>query len=288
MKKLMTFILLISICSSLFAQSNSHSEKLPWVTGKFPPQKGGYEYLVARGEGHLLKEAREDAFNSFLMDLGNNAGVKVDSRTISEIKSSLNYTGSTSNYQESTSMNTAFNIEREGFNASFSKVGEYYEYVNGIYQLWELYELSQSNSFKPYIPEYTDRYGFDGAWRSALLPGWGQFHKGKIGKGITFLSLEAASLSGLIYCEMKRSDNFRLSQETTNLSIVKEYRDRADKWALRRNILIGTSAGIYLWNVLDAALAKGKIRYAWIPENLNLATSSDFDNNHYCGISINF
>jgi hypothetical protein len=86
---------------------------------------------------------------------------------------------------------------------------------------------------------------------------------------------------------MKRSDNTRLSQETTNINIVKEYRDRADTWALRRNICIGAAVGIYAWNVLDAALAKGKIRYAWIPDNLHLSASEQFGN-YYCGLSINF
>ena len=287
MKFATLFILLISGCTGMLAQSNSHSEKLPWLNGEFPPKNGNYEYLVARGEGRLLREAREDAFNSFLMDLGNNAGVKVDSRTISEIKSNLNYGGNTSDYQESTTMNTAFNIEREGFKASFSKVSEYYEYVNGTYQLWELYEISQGKSFKPYIPEYTDHYGIEGAWRSAILPGWGQFHKGKTGKGIFFLSAELVSISGIIYCEMQRFDNFRKSQETTNLSIIKEYRNRADEWKLYRNIAVGAATGIYAWNVLDAALAKGKIRYAWIPDNLYLK-ASNYNDVCYYGFTLQF
>jgi len=81
--------------------------------------------MVARGEGNSLKGAREDAFNSFLIDLGNNAGVSVNSNTVSEIKSNLNYSGNAMDYNESNQTATTYNIQREGFNASFSKVSEY-------------------------------------------------------------------------------------------------------------------------------------------------------------------
>jgi len=293
MSKIQFFIILaMTILSSgshsLLAQTASHHEKLPWVRGEYPEKQRSYEYMVARGEGKTLSEARDNAINDLLIELGNNAGVKVNSSTISEMKDQLKFDGKTTDYSETTTNTSVFKINREGFNASFSKVSEYYEYTNGVYQLWELYEVSQSGkNFKPDIPQFTDQYGASAALRSALLPGWGQFHKGKTGKGILFLTTEIVSLSGLVFCEMRRSDNIRLSQETTNLTIIKEYRSRADTWTLRRNILIGSSLGIYAWNVLDAALAKGKIRYAWIPNNINLIASEDFGN-YYCGVSFNF
>lgn len=293
MSKIQFFIILVmtifsSGSHSLLAQTASHNEKLPWVRGEFPKKQGNYEYMVARGEGRMLSEARDNAINDLLIDLGNNAGVTVNSKTISEMKDQLKFDGKTTDYSETTTNTSVFKINREGFNASFSKVSEYYEYTNGVYQLWELYEVSQSGkNFKPYIPQFKDQYGVSAALRSALLPGWGQFHKGKTGKGILFLTTEIVSVSGLVFCEMRRSDNMRLSQETTNLTIIKEYRSRADTWTLRRNILVGSSLGIYAWNVLDAALAKGKIRYAWIPNNINLITSEDFGN-YYCGVSFNF
>jgi hypothetical protein len=271
------------------SQNSSHSGRLPWVEGSFPAKKTGeFEYMIARGEGKLLINARENAFDSFLTDLGNNAGVTVDSRTISEIKSNMNYSGNGSTYEGAQHFMSTINIERGNFKASFSKVGEYYEYENGVYHLWELYEVSpRGNSFKPIIPEYTDHYGLSAGWKSALLPGWGQFYKGKTVKGAVFLSAEILAVSGLVYSEMRRSDNIRLSQETTSISIIKEYRDRADTWALRRNIAIGATAGIYVWNVLDAALSKGKMRYAWIPDNLHLNGSQE-SGNHYIGLTYDF
>ncbi|MDR1169806.1 MAG: DUF5683 domain-containing protein [Prevotellaceae bacterium] len=273
---------------ALFAQSNtSHSDRLPWVDGVFPAKKGVFDYRVARGEGATLSDARNDAFSRLLADLGNKAGVTVNSQTLAEIKSSLNYSSSSDNYLESVSNVTTYRIDREGFKTSFTKVSEYYEYTRGRYLLWELYEVSQVASFTVIIPEYTSHYGREALWRSMIIPGWGQFYKRKANKGIIFLTTEVAVVSGLAFCEIRCSNNWRKSIETTNVSIAKEYRNRADSWELRRNVLVGAAAGIYLWNVLDAALAKGKLKYAWMPENLNLFADEN-NGYYYCGVLLNF
>jgi hypothetical protein len=292
MKTLLSYLFIglsALLCSpALFAQSgNSHPDKLPWVDGVFPSKKGSFEYRVARGEGGTLSDARNDAFNNLLVDLGNKAGITVNSRTIEEIRSNLNYTAGSEDYQESTTNVTTHNIEREGFKSSFTKVSEYYEYTKNRYLLWELYEVSSGAPFNAVIPEYTTHYGFSAAWRSVIIPGWGQFHKKKTGKGIIILAAEVASVSGLAFCEIRRSDNMRKSTETTNVNIAKEFRDRADTWELRRNICIGVAGGVYLFNLLDAALAKGKIKYAWIPDQLHLMTDVR-DGNYLCGLSIKF
>jgi hypothetical protein len=273
---------------ALDAQSGaSHPDKLPWVDGAFPAKKGAFEYRVARGEGATLSDARNDAFGGLLADLGNKAGVTVNSKTLAEIKSSLNYSAGAEYYQESSTSVTTHKIDREGFKASFTKVSEYYEYVRGRYLLWELYEVSPGAKFNAVIPEYTTHYGGSALWRSMIIPGWGQFHKKKTGKGILFLTTEIAAVGGLAFCEIRRADNWRKSSETTDVNITKEYRNRADSWELRRNIFVGAAAGMYLWNVLDAALAKGKLRYAWVPDNLNLYANES--NGYYCcGLSVGF
>jgi len=288
-KSVLAIILFVLGCAHLWAQSqNSHSERLPWVKGEFPPKQSGYEYMVGRGSGKTLAEARDNALNDLLIDLGNNAGVSINSTTISEIKSQLNFDGKNTEYTEGNTTVSSFKIDREGFNASFSKVGEYYERSGNGYELWALYEVSLSGkSFKPYIPEYSDKYGMSAGWRSAVVPSWGQFYKGKTGKGVFFLATEIVAVSGIVVCEVMRADNMRKSQETTNMSIVKEYRNRADNWELFRNVSIGAAAGVYVWNVLDAALAKGKIRYAWIPKNMHLSSSQTMNYSYY-GIAFDF
>jgi hypothetical protein len=242
--------------------------------------------MISQGEGQSLKDARLDAIDGLLINLGDKAGVKLSSRTKAELKSELEQSNEGVNLHESNIQTSTFNIDREEIKVSFVKVGEYYEYDRGYYHLWELYEVSNSGSFKAYIPEYTDRYGPDAGWKSALLPGWGQFYKGNTLKGVLLLTAEAVSVSGLAYSESRRSDNMRMSMETTNMTLVKEYRSRADSWEQRRNILIGTSIGIYVLNILDAALAKGKIKYLYSGK-LHF-TASNIQGNSFYGLAYNF
>jgi hypothetical protein len=269
----------------LSAQSGaSHPDRFPWVNYNYPSVTDDFYYETVHVEGISLENARNNALDDILTRLATQAGIDVTGSIKQELRSSL----TESSYSETESTVKTNEVKFNTFHALFHKVHEYSITKDGKCELWVLYEVSKSGKpFKPYIPKYTTHYGLDAGWRSAILPGWGQFHKGNITKGILFLTTEVASLSGWVYCEMKRSDNIRLSQETTNLSTVKEYRNRADSWALKRNIFIGTTAGIYVFNLLDATLSKGKIRYAWIPDNLHLSTSEDWGN-YYCGISINF
>jgi len=280
-------LLYFEMCGLLivFGQTN---ERLPWVNGTFPKIQNGFEYRVAFGDAPTLDEAQKIARSNFLANISSQAGVEITSDVILNASNKTKINNNTTNMNEAIDFQKTTVIKGKNVNIAFIQVSDYHEYKNGRCQLWELYEVStNSENFKPYIPEITDQYGLNAAWRSAIIPGWGQFYKGKTGKGIFFLSTEVVAISGAVYFEMLRSDNMRKSEETTNMSIIKEYRNRADDWALYRNVAIGAAAGIYVWNVLDAYLAKGKIHYAWIPDNLHL-TTSNYNDVCYYGIGFNF
>jgi hypothetical protein len=240
----------------------AQSGKMPWVDGDFPPVNGSYDYMVARGEGASLGFAREDAFNSFLIDLGNAAGVSVTSRTLSEIKRELKYGGGETDYDESETSTTTYRIEREGFKASFIKVSECYETertANGVvYLVWELYEVSSRRRFEPYIPAYTDRYGGDALLRSMLLPGWGQLYKGVKTKGLFIIGGEIALVGGIVATENLRESYMKKIGETHNDVHIRTYARKADTVENIRNLCIAGAAALYLYNLVDAVTAPGK------------------------------
>ena len=291
-KYILIILLTQFVFSNCLAQkviSRSHGDRLPWIKGELPKKNSTFDYLISRGEGKSLSDARDEAFTSFLLEMGNDSGIKVNSQSINKIKSELKYDSGKTTYDETTSMDHKFEIEREIFIPPFAKLSEYYEYVitNGSYEylVWELYAISKNEKIQVSITEYTTDYGLDAVWRSAIVPGWGQFYKKKTGKGIAILASEAALISTTVYCESMRSDNMRKSAETTNLDITKEYRKRADTWELRRNIAIGGAVAVYAFNLLDAALAKGQIKYAFIPDNLELLAYKEGNINQF-GIQI--
>jgi hypothetical protein len=262
MKQLICFIfttlcLLVQSLLPAFAQSG----RLPWVDGEFPPQSPEFDYHVARGEGQSLRAARSDAFNSFLIDLGNLAGVTVTSSTLSEIKSDLRYQNGGMDYREGESSTTTWRIDREGFKVSFLKVGEYSEQVRAgtgtVWHVWELYEVSSQRSFDPYIPEYTDRYGTDAFWRSMLIPGWGQLYKGTKTKGGFIIGGEIALVGGLVATESIRASYMKKIAETHNADHIRTYARKADTMENARNLCIAGAAALYLYNLIDAVASPG-------------------------------
>jgi hypothetical protein len=244
--------------AAVFAQSG----RMPWVDGDFPPGSAAFEYMVSRGEGRSLKEARADAFYSFLTDCGNRAGVSVSSRTMSEIRREMYSGNGSTEYAEGEVSSTLFRINREGFRMFFAKVSECYERVRTgsgeVYRLWELYEVSSQRSFRPYIPEYTDRYGSDALLRSAIAPGWGQLHKGSRTKGIFIIAGEALLVGGLVASENLRATYIKRIGETHTAAYIKDYARKADTMENLRNVCITAAAALYIYNLIDAAASPGR------------------------------
>jgi hypothetical protein len=255
------FLLQAFCVSFLYAQTG----RLPWMDGDFPPASPAFEYRVVVGEGSTLRAAGEDALNSLLVDLGNRAGVRVTSRTLSEIKREMrSRTAAPDEYGETERSVTAYRIDREGFRAFFAKAGEYRERLRTptgyAYRVWVLYEVSDRRAFKPYIPEYTDRYGGDAFLRSAILPGWGQMYKGSGAKGIWIIAGEVALAAGLVATENLRASYMKKINETHQADAIRTYARNADTMKNMRNLCITGAAALYLYSLIDAVAAPGRKR----------------------------
>lgn len=75
-------------------------------------------------------------------------------------------------------------------------------------------------------------------------------------KLITIVAGQTAS--GDIVCENQRASYVKKMEEQPKFA--KEYNSKADNWETGRNICIGVAAGIYIYNIIDAVVAKGKKR----------------------------
>lgn len=90
---------------------------------------------------------------------------------------------------------------------------------------------------------------------SMVVPGMGQFYKGNTVKGGVFLGLAVAAGTGALVCESTRSSYRNKAIEQPKYT--KEYTTRANHWETYRNVCLGATGAIYLWNVIDAFFAKG-------------------------------
>jgi len=92
----------------------------------------------------------------------------------------------------------------------------------------------------------------DAAWRSAILPGWGQYYKGQHTRGYifggTFLA-SATILTVSLVNENKYKDSYLNSTEPTDIS---NYYDKYNSWSKTRQISTYTTIGIWLLSFADA------------------------------------
>lgn len=100
----------------------------------------------------------------------------------------------------------------------------------------------------------TDKYPFSAR---VFVPGMAQIYKGSIAKGAVIISLEALAVGSVVTCEVLRASYDAL---------IPTVRDKERQWYINqvstmqnaRNICIAGVAAIYVWNVIDGIVARGK------------------------------
>lgn len=101
----------------------------------------------------------------------------------------------------------------------------------------------------------TNEYPFSAR---AFIPGMAQLHKGSKGKGIAFIVGEVAAIGGIVAFEGLRASNESKINSTHNAADRQRYIDNASTMQNVRNGFIAGAAAIYVWNIIDGAVAKGR------------------------------
>ena len=263
MKKYLILLILL-FSTSIFSQKTNLVGKLPWVNGNLPSNSLNYNYKVTQGDGVTLEEAQNEALEALIFQLGSEQGFSVSSETMIKAQSIVknNIEDYSMDFEEKTTIN------QDKFKAVFSKIDEYFEKTtdlsgNIIYRTWHLYVTGPSaNQTVPKI-NYTNKYSFsDAGYRSLIVPGWGQFYKKNNTKGVLFLAGAIGSVGGFIYADNKHSFNMNRSLETNDLTLKKQFVQKAGDFTTIKNITLGAAAAIWIWNVIDATSSDGATKYA--------------------------
>lgn len=184
-------------------------------------------------------------------------------------------------------------IESDGgvANLNYKKVDEYWEsYIEGgrqLFRLYVLYMVARPGAVALFDDvRFTTKYGARGLLCS-LVPGMGQFYKGSKLKGACFLGGEAALAVGIVLCENTRASYIKKMKEQP--SHASTYNSRADNWETGRNVCIGVAAALYVYNLVDAAVANGAKRVVVNPRKVRLSVAPTVvDNAAGIGFALNF
>lgn len=260
MEKIIIICLLFIGISTFTVSVSAQSDRKPWVDGTFPsiPSNQSYQFKIGKGDGQTLFEAQQKAVYDFLTGLPSVA--QLDSKCQMEIVGDF-ITGEATDQME---CDDTIYRKIKSLNARLDQYD--YRDANGTYIVYYLFAYVDPSvdqmQFNPVTPTYTSNYGMSAGVRSIILPGWGQFHKGQIGRGVLLLGSFSALTATTLFYEKRRTDNSRLSKETTNIDFIREYRNRADQAQNLRNVAGISVIGIWIYNVIDAISAKGDLRYS--------------------------
>lgn len=133
-------------------------------------------------------------------------------------------------------------------------VDEYVEHEHGRVKLYILYMVGISDNVRFDYTYKTTSYGATPALMS-VIPGMGQFYKGSTGKGVCMLAGVAAFGVGTLFCENERTNNKNKMKEQPKYA--QTYKTKADNWETARNVCMGAAAALWVYNIIDAATAKG-------------------------------
>ncbi len=235
--------------------------KPTWIKNPPTPKNNTYYFKVVEVDnGQNLNSSRILSQKDLIGSIEREFNIKV-----SESLTSTSVT-ETKNENESFQGKEVYtlNIESgdQNVNIYYEKVDEYYEAyrMNGhkVFKLYTLYAVSRSGKNTRFDNfKLTNRYGA-GAFARSIIPGWGQMYKGSTAKGVVFLSGTVVAVGGIVLCENNRASYVKKRNEQPNHAST--YNSKADRWDTGRNVCIGVAAALYVYNLVDAAVAKGTPR----------------------------
>lgn len=259
MKKMLilaVMAVLMAVCPAA-AADRSDNMKPRWVTSALPtPKSPGYIFISSQGTGKSLEEARQMALVNLTSKLEHERGLVVSSTVRVE---------KTSERNSAPRKNSQFTLEASERGKQIDLVcrvvDEYWERKHGTYFVTELFTVNDSS--RPGQGSYSDNIKLTTSYGAApvfysLIPGVGQFYKGSNMKGGLILGGTAVGAAAIIMTENQRAIYAKKMKE--HPEHIDFYRNKKANWELGRNIAIGATAALYVYNLIDAAVAPGRRR----------------------------
>lgn len=255
-------VAVLAVCSVTAIAQKSDNIKPRWMHSSVIPSNSTFVYDVVTSDAPSLAKAREQALSSLMIQAGLEGGQTVETNVDSYLHESHSARNDKEDRTADETITVKSTLKGEPVTLTARKVDEYWEHMpDGSYHLSTLYARSPVNVTPRFDDlRLTTNYGGRGLWRSAIVPGWGQFYKGSNLKGGLILGGTVLLAGGIIYTENMRQDYMNKITKTHNTGNIRSYKNSADNFAMGRNVCIGALAALYVYNLVDAIVAPGARR----------------------------
>ncbi len=211
-----------------------------------------YQFKVFNTYGMDVNRLMEERFDPLMAYLGEEFGVRAETMRVD----SLQLEG-----DEVMTYFITFPSPRGEVVMYAQRVDEccvFEDYVDNTYQ-YEFYQLYAVSTRPNVVPTFDD-FELTRSYNSAavalsIIPGMGQVYKGQKAKGYSFLGAEVAFVAGSIAFTVKK--NYSRRKVRNGIPNVDSWKSKQRSWRQMRNMCLGLGGGLYVYNLIDAAVAKG-------------------------------
>lgn len=253
-----------------------HSQKVVATSDKVAPHwtqrvddivryNASYEYKVVESEGPNLQSLKDNRLINFALFM--QQVNKIDG-TIERNTLGVNHNG---NIDTKTTHKLSYKTNTSVHEFECVLIDEYWKliaYPDGskTYRLFSLFAVSTTPNGKVNFDSYSlsTHYRLSEGLVRSLIPGWGQIYKGSMAKGLSIIGAEAVGVGGIVACMSMKSSYEKLMYEDPRH--LEEYSLLADTWTNIGYGCIAFTAAIYIYNLIDAAVAPGARRVITQPK----------------------
>lgn len=112
----------------------------------------------------------------------------------------------------------------------------------------------EKETLRPILQPPQEDRRLGGAWRSLLLPGWGQLYKGQKRKAIVIFAVQTINISTLLYAHFKMDRAHDEYLQATDPDLIESTYDRYNSYHKLRNSFLLLTGGVWIYSHIDAAL----------------------------------
>lgn len=259
----------LAILFPLVTFAQSRADKLPpkWLYGHTPTNTANVEFKTVRVPYTNYSDIRSAALGALVTKWGEESHIfqSTELKSIDTIERENGKMVRGSQKQVS-----VLNIVAEGKPVTLTcmLVDDWVHTRGGQKEYCAVYELA-TRPDAAFIPcSVSTSYGVAPVLMS-LFPGAGQFYKGDALKGGLFLGGCVLGGAGIVFCESQRRAFAASREQTHDVNLIKKYSANEKNLSIARNVAIGVTAALYLYNLIDAAVAPGARRLVVSPAGVS-------------------
>ena len=266
MKRLISFVFLLV---SFMAGAQGRADKLPpkWLYGTPETGKVGTKFVTVRLENAPIGNVSSLALGKLVEALGDEWNVR-QSLGITNIDFLEREKGVLSNSSQRQISRVEINADGKPVAIKCMLADEWVHRKNGVREYCAVYQVADDLTTPFSSFSVTNRYGVAPHLMS-LIPGVGKFYKGDALKGGLLLGACVVGGAGIVFLESQRRASMTQRDQTHDVNLIKKYAANEKNLSIARNVTIGITAALYLYNLIDAAVAPGARRLVVSPAGVS-------------------